>query len=435
MKKSINKRILEKILKILTVKIVQKYKPDIIGITGSVGKTSTKEAVYSVLKEKFNVRRNVKNYNNEIGVPLTVIGQESGGHSIFRWFWIFLKAIILILGNDKNYPKILALEMGADRPGDIGYLVDMVPCKVGLVTAIGTMGPVHVEFFKDIDQLVKEKKKIVSHLKKDDWAILNQDDERVYGMKEGLKSQVITFGFGEEADLTAKEFKISKHLHLENDQQITGVSFKLSYQGSIVPVFLPNVLGKHQVYVSLAAAAVGKAFDMNLVDISRGLMKYQSPRGRMTLLKGIKDTLIIDDTYNSSPVATVAALGTLRQAEINGRRFACLADMAELGSYTEEGHAEVGERAAQTCDYLITVGDKAKMMAESAREHGLSEDHIFTFANSEEAGKFVQKRLKLGDLVLAKGSQSMRMEKLVKEIMAEPWNAKKLLVRQEASWV
>ena len=132
--------------------ILSKYQPEIIGITGSVGKTSTKEAIYAVLSKKYRVRRNIKNYNNEIGLPLTIIGEESGGKSLLKWTVIFINAWKLILKKDKNFPEILILEMGIDRPGDMSYLTDIVKCKVGVVTTIGT---VHAEYFDSIDDIQK----------------------------------------------------------------------------------------------------------------------------------------------------------------------------------------------------------------------------------------------------------------------------------------
>ncbi|MCK4554802.1 hypothetical protein KAU19_07680, partial [Candidatus Parcubacteria bacterium] len=194
------KKIIQLKLKILAKLILAKYKPDVIGITGSVGKTSTKEAIYTVLASKFKVRRNIKNYNNEIGLPLTIIGADSPGRSIIGWYIVFLKALKLILFKDKDYPKILVLEMGVDRPGDMKYLNNIVKCKVGVITSIG---PVHLEFFGTINNIQKEKGGLIKNLTKSSWAVLNYDDEKVRQTGNNTEAQILTYGFNEKADVRA----------------------------------------------------------------------------------------------------------------------------------------------------------------------------------------------------------------------------------------
>jgi UDP-N-acetylmuramoyl-tripeptide--D-alanyl-D-alanine ligase len=416
--------------------ILKKYRPEIIGITGSVGKTSAKEVVFAVLAKKFRVRKNIKNYNNEIGVPLTIIGSESGNKNIFSWIRIFFKATRLILFTDKNYPQKLVLEMGADHPGDIKYLVELAPCKIGVITAIGDMGPVHMEFFKNIEQLVNEKANIVKHLSKDDMAVLNQDDARVIQMKDKISARIITYGFDEASDVRASDVSIADHVEIGEKELITGVRFKLHYKDSMIPIVLPHIMGSHQIYSALCGAAVGITYEINLADIAEALRGFTPPPGRMRLIPGIKHTVIIDDTYNSSPVAAIAALKTLEtiQIETGKHKYAVLGDMAELGKYTEEGHEKVGEYVARVADVLVTIGEKAKIIAESARKNNMIEDRVFEFDDAERAGRFVQERLKEGDLVLVKGSQSVRAEKVVKELMAEPLRAEELLVRQGKKW-
>jgi len=430
------KKIIQLKLKILAKIILAKYKPKVIGITGSVGKTSAKEAIYSVLEKKFNVRRNIKNYNNEIGVPLTIIGAEAQGRSIVGWFIVFIKALELIIIKDKKYPEILILEMGVDRPGDMKYLTKIVKPDIGVITLIG---PVHLEFFGTIEKIQKEKGELISSLKKSGWAILNCDNEKTRKIEEMSKVKVLTYGFEEKADIKAQElvFSFSKVSKKENPWNLAGVSFKLSYNGSFVPVLLSQVVGEAAVYASLAASAVGIALGMNLVEIAAALKNYKPPRGRMNLILGIKNTLIIDDSYNSSPQASKSALdiaGKIRITE-GARRLAVLGDMLELGSYSEEGHREVGKYLVKAgINKLILVGERSRDIGRGAEDAGMKRDDIFHFVDSETAGRFVQERMKEGDLVLVKGSQGVRMEKIVKEIMADPLRAKELLVRQDKSW-
>src|SRR4030042_4264968 len=195
--------ILEKILKYFAVKALAKFKPRIVGVTGSVVKTSTKEAIYAVLASKFQVRKNEKNYNNEIGLPLTVLGLETGGGNLWKWIVVFLKAIgVVFFSSRKNYPEILVLEIGADRPGDIKYLVDFIKPEIGVVTAVGIS---HLEFFKDKKNIAREKSFLVKALKRDELAVLNCDDEEGRAMAEQIKSKKIFYGFSEEADIQASD--------------------------------------------------------------------------------------------------------------------------------------------------------------------------------------------------------------------------------------
>lgn len=422
------RKIVQKILKILAKSVLSRYKPDIIGVTGSVGKTSTKEAIYAVLSNSFNVRRNIKNYNNEIGLPLTIIGANSGGRSLVDWMGIFLKAVWLILFRNANYPKIIILEMAVDHPGDMKYLTELSPCRVGVVTNIS---PVHLENFKSIDRIAKEKSILISHMGKNSWTVLNADNEYVVAMEKLARGRVITYGFQKEANVMASELNISKG----SEGDITGLSFKLSHEGSTIPILLPHILGEHLIYSALAAAAVGIIYKLNLVEISESLKNFSAPKGRMNIIGGIKDTIIIDDSYNASPESMIAAINTLSKIKVKHKKYAVLGDMLELGEFTEEGHKKVARVLVESgIDYLVTVGERAKIIAHEARRFKMNQDAIFSFDNNLDAGKFIQERLGQGDYILVKGSQGMRMEKIVKEIMAEPLKAKELLVRQEKPW-
>lgn len=427
------KKIIQLKLKVLAKLILLKYKPEIVGITGSVGKTTTKEAIYRVLSAKYSVRRSLKNFNNELGLPLTIIGSDSPGRNIFGWIVVFLKATVLILFRDKNYPKILVLEMGVDRIGDMDYLNSIVKCKVGVVTMIGLT---HLEYFGTIDKIQKEKSKIISDLEKGGWAVLNYDNEKTRKIADTSKSRVITYGFNEKASIRAQEVVFS--FEDKGEQDLRGISFKLTYGGSFAPVLLPQVVGYNAVYSALAAAAVGVAFDMNLLDISEALRSFSTPAGRMNLIPGIKNTMIIDDTYNSSPTSSISALDVVKKIplSVGKRKFAVLGDMLELGRESVAGHKQVGKYLVESgIDKLIVVGERALDIAVGARGAGMTDDNIFAFSNSEKAKKFVQSRIKEGDLILVKGSQGARMEKVVCEIMAEPLRAEELLVRHTLDWL
>ena len=428
--------ILQYILKVLSKIILWRYRPKVVAITGSVGKTSAKEAIYQVLKRRFKTRRNIKNYNNEIGVPLTILGSETGKRSVWRWFLIFLKAFGTMFW-DRNYPEILILEMGIDKPGDMKYLTSFVPVNVGVMTAIGQF-PVHIEFFPEKGKLVEEKALLIKSLPPGGLAVLNYDDLSVRIIGDDLPERVnaIQYGFGDGADLEIANYQL-KIADLEKGD--FGISFKVDYLGSAVPIRLSRVLGRQHAFAAAAAASVGIFFDLNLVDISRELEEYSSLPGRTNLIKGIKNTWIIDDSYNASPASVLAALDILQdisaaEADLQDdekvfcRKVAVLGDMLELGSDTEAGHRQIGKEVVLSVDLLFTVGERARYIADEARQRGMAKENIFEFSSAQEAGLAVQEKIMEGDIILIKGSRFMHMEGIVKEIMAEPKKAAQLLV-------
>lgn len=418
---------LKKKLKWLARLTIRKYRPGIIGITGSVGKTSTKEAVATVLGRERRLSSSGKSFNNEIGLPLAVLGDwtETGG--FLFWLRVIRWSVRQLFFRNPAYPQLLVLEYGVDRPGDMDYLLGVARPSVGILTAVGDI-PVHVEFFTGPEGVLKEKSKLITQLPATGFAILNADDAAVANLKPQSRAHVITFGFSEMAEMRVTNF--------ENyfDGKTAGISFKLNYGGSFVPVKINGVLGKASAYASAAAAAVGLIFGMNLVKIAEALTRYEAPPGRMRVLSGLKETTIIDDTYNASPLATHAALDTLRSLRAK-RKIAVLGDMLEIGRYTFEAHEAIGKLAAKTVNLLFTVGIRGKIISEAARAAGLPEKNIFHFDNVDEAGRALQAKLQKGDFILVKASQAVRLEKVVEEVMAEPAKAEKLLVRQNPAWL
>jgi UDP-N-acetylmuramoyl-tripeptide--D-alanyl-D-alanine ligase len=418
------RKLLQKLLRFFSKSVLKKYKPVIIAVTGSVGKTSTKEAIFHVLKTHFGekeVRRNQRNYNNEIGVPLTIFGLETGGSSVFLWFFKFMKIFWMTIFRTE-YPSFLVLEMGADRPGDIEYLVNFVKPKVGVITALGEI-PVHVEFFENPQQVAKEKRNLISSLNENGIAILNYDDEAVRQMAEGIQAKVFTYGLKDKADVRATNYD----LKVNANGNVSELNFKLEFGGSSVPARLVNVLGVQHLYSALAAAGVGITFNMNLVEIVEALKEFQPLPGRMHLIKGIKNTLIVDDTYNAAMLSMDAALESLKIFE-NRKKIVVLGDMLEIGEYAPEAHKRIGGKASEIADMIFTVGSRAKFIAEEAIKQGFPENRIFQFMVSDDAAIKVQEEIKENDVILIKGSRAMKMERVVKEIMAEPEKAEELLV-------
>jgi len=427
-------KILQKLLARLAKLTIKKYKPMIVGITGSVGKSSTKEAIFVVLADYFSCRRNMGNYNNELGAPLTVLGYRSAGKNFVGWLKIFSQSFKnLIFSKDDFYPKVLVLEMAADRMGDIEYLTRITPPNTGVVTAIS---PAHTEFLGGLENIVKEKGILISKLPSNGWAILNADDDKTMSMKDRTRAKIITFGLSEQADVRAIEVSLDQEV-IGEDILIKGLRFKVNYAGSLVPIFLPGVVARSQIYAVLAAVAVGVTFNLNLIEITESLKKYQPLPGRMSLISGIENSYIIDDTYNSSPLAVQLALETLKEIKIRpqSKKWVVLGDMKELGFLSQQSHYEVGKMVGRLgFDYLIAVGRESGEIARGANQFGLDKEKIFNFEKTEAVAEFLKDKLRKGDIILVKGSQAMRMEKIVEKIMSEPRRAKSVLVRQGEEW-
>lgn len=429
------KSFIQAILYGLAKATLSKYKPIIVGITGSVGKTSAKEAVFAVLAKKYKVRANEKSFNTEIGLPLTILGAKHRYRNVFGWLYEITAALIRLVFR-RDYPEILVMEYGVQSPGDMKYLTELAPPLIGVVTAIGEI-PVHVEYFAGPLELAREKFGLIAALPQNGYAVLNYDDEVILEIKGKTKAHIMSFGFSEDAMVRVVNFE--PHVAVENNQKILdGVSFKIDHSGSVVPVRLKNTFGKQQAYAASAAAAVGLALNMNLVDIARALEEYQAPAGRLKLIAGNKKTFLLDDTYNASPSSMHAALDVLRDFP-EGRKIAVLGDMLELGKFTEEAHRAVGGKVAEIADIFIAVGERIKFAVDEIKAHKiggrLDPAEVLWFARSEDAGGKLEELMKVGDIVLIKGSQGIRMERIVKEIMAEPQRADELLVRQSKEWL
>jgi UDP-N-acetylmuramoyl-tripeptide--D-alanyl-D-alanine ligase len=324
--------------------------------------------------------------------------------------------------------------MAADHPGDIAYLTKIAPPQVGVLTAIDLA---HTEFFKNIEAVAKEKVNIIKKLKDQDWAILNIDDPRVKKIKNCTSGKVLTFGLSPAADLRAIDVRIDQSLSPEGVPLLKGLLLKVKYKGSLVPLFLPRLINEAQIYSVLAGIAVGLSLGFNLIELVKSFSDYQILPGRLQVIKGIKKSIILDDTYNSSPRAVQSALATLSKVKISSqsRKWVVLGDMLELGDLTKRSHQEMGELVARTnCDFLITVGPLSQEILNRARQLSFPVEKSFAFSNPWEVGKFLKKNIKRGDLILLKASQGIRLERAIKQIMLDPNQAEKLLVRQGREW-
>jgi len=411
--------------------VLWRFRPMIIGVTGSVGKTSAKEAIRTVLETQFRVRASPKSYNSEIGLPLTILGQATAWDDALGWLRVVGKGLVQMISR-KPYPDRLVAEFGVDRPGDMDRALALVRPAIAVITPIGDV-PVHVEFFAGPKELAAEKEQLARALPADGPALLMYDDEIVREMGNRIRhGHVITYGFDERANVRASQEQLLTRT--EDGYAVPeGTAFRLDYEGSSVPVRLINCFGKPQIYAALAGAAVGIVSGMNLIEIADALARYTPPPGRMRLLEGIKHTFILDDSYNASPLAMRAAFDLLRDLP-GKRKIAVIGDMLEIGVYTPEAHRAIVRQFPEWGDLLVTVGPRARFAAEEARERGMSAERVWSFSRADEVEKELQPFLEEGDLILMKGSQAMRLENVVEAIMAHPERARELLCRQEPYW-
>lgn len=410
--------------------VLRRHNPKIIAVTGSAGKTSTKDAIFCVLsKNGAFIRKSEKSYNSELGVPLTILGLETGWGSPWRWFLNIVRGLKVALSRE-TYPEWLVLEVGADRPGDIRTIAKWLRPDIAVITSIPDI-PVHVEFFNSPHALAREKKYLAEYLKHDGMLIVNGDDTHTQKIYQEFSTIATSFGFGGENAFIATDVGIKYE-----EKRPVGMHFYSNHSGSATEVSLHGALGKPRVYSALAALAVAEVAGISQEEAAQALAAWEPPPGRMRLLEGIRGSMIIDDTYNSSPAAAHSALDTLKEVKGFKKRIAIMGDMLELGRFSKDAHTEVGRHAKKCTDMLITVGFRAKAIGEAALDIGMPEAKIRMYDQGESirAGKEIESELNETTIVLIKGSQSMRMEKTVLEIMHDPMHAEELLVRQDPDW-
>lgn len=350
----------------------------VIGITGSVGKSTTKELVADVLSERFQTLRNPGNLNNEIGLPLTLL-RLTQGHQ---------RAV---------------LEMGFYVPGEINLLCQIARPQIGVVTNIGT---VHAERAGSMEVIARGKAELIQSLPADGVAILNQDDPLVRAMAESTRATVLFYGLTPASDLWADEIE---------SLGLDGIRFCLHWGKEKIHLRVP-LIGRHSVHTALRAAAVGLVEGLTWQEIGDGLTRGRSQL-RLVAVHTRNGALLLDDTYNASPESTLASLNLL--ADLNGRRVAVLGDMYELGQYEDQGHFLVGARAAEVCSELIAVGILGKKIAAAALQSGMPAYAITWVESVPEAIEILQSKLRPGDIALVKGSHGLRMDRIINALEVE----------------
>ena len=407
--------------------LLKRAKPRIIAVTGSVGKTSTKDAIFHVIRKKVPTRKSEKSYNSEIGVPLSILGLANAWQNPFSWLKNIVDGMILALFPG-NYPEVLVLEAGVDRPGDMKSLTEWLKPDVVVLTCLPSV-PVHVEHFSSPEEVVREKLILVESLKADGVLIYNHDDEKARQAAKSIPQKSIGYARYSPSDFTAEADGV-----VYANSTPVGTRFFITHKDQRAEFTINGTVGAQSTEHFAAAAAVASVFDISLDECAEGAGTFTPPPGRMRLIPGIKDTMIIDDTYNSSPIALESALVTLSELRGFSRKVAVLGDMLELGRHSVSAHEAAGNQAAKTADILITVGIRARGIAEAALNSGMSEKNILQYEDSVTAGRELQNLIQPGDVILIKGSQGIRMERAVADIMAQPELAEEQLVRQSAVW-
>jgi len=354
------------------------YRIPIVAVTGTNGKTSTKEMIYSILSIGHHVFRSQGNLNNHIGVPLSLFG--IGGET-----------------------EEAVLEFGMSGTGEIHRLREIARPGVVVITNVSAA---HLMALRTVEEVAMAKGEILEEMAEDGWAVLNRDDPRVYAMRGRVRGKVMTFGLEKGADVTAKE------IHTGED----GTRFRLKHGGEESEVRL-NIPGLHQVSNAMAAAAAAVVLGRPLSIIARGLSSYRPLAQRWETFRLLNGAVVINDAYNANPESMKAAIRTLKGLGPHRRNIAVLGDMLELGGYSEEAHRSIGRLVAESSlDILVTVGEHSAWIAEEAEDHGMNPKGIIRCASREDAALKLGKILKGNDRILLKASRKMGLERIAEEL-------------------
>lgn len=351
----------------------------IIAVTGSVGKTSTKDMISSVLQERYKVLSTQGNFNNEIGVPLTIF-------------------------NLSDEHEVAVIEMGMNHFGEIHNLSKIVKPHIAVITNIGVS---HIENLGSREGILKAKSEIFDYMNKDGKVFLNGDDNLLRILENQLPFSIRFFGYNDNNDIYVKMVDLKGTI---------GIDASIALNDREIFIEIPSP-GKHMLYNALAAICTGLELRMSEDEIKNGIKKYHSSKMRMNISKTKKDIYIINDVYNASPQSMKAAIDVLYELKEGRRKIAVLGDMLEMGSYSSQAHKEVGEYVAKSSlDYLFSVGKEAENISLGALDAGMNKDKIFVFANQEDLWNQLSSIIDTEDMILVKASRGMHLEKTVEKI-------------------
>lgn len=356
----------------------EKYNIPVIAITGSVGKTSTKDIIYSVVSQKYKTLKTQGNMNNHIGMPMTILGL-------------------------KNH-EALVVEMGMNHFGELSKLTAIAKPTIAVITNVGTA---HIGNLGSRENILKAKLEILEGLQKDGYAVINNDNDLLHEWgTENKKYKIITYGINNNSTYVAKNIEYNDNkstyvLKTEDDKELKNIE---------VPVG-----GEAFVYNSLAAISVGKILNVPMEQIIKGIKSFELSKMRLDIQKTEQGYTIINDCYNANYDSMKSAIEYLKNAE-GERKIAVLGDMLELGEFSKELHEKVGKVVSENkVDILITVGKEAKNIARVAKENGV--EHIYDFENNKDAIDKLKKILAVGDTALVKASNSMNFKEIVENLL------------------
>ena len=419
--KKILKYIVVVLLAFFSRSILHRYRPRIVMVTGSVGKTSTKDAIAAVLETRFFVRKSEKSFNSEFGVPFTILGVRNPWNDPLAWLTVVKSALALIL-LPNQYPNMLVLEVGADKPGDLARILKFATPDAVVVTRLPEI-PVHVEAYASPEAVREEEFSPAYALAARAPLIIPADDAYAIASARRTGARIITYGTAEQANVRVRDIDFD-----EADGRVTGMKGNVMSNNEQGQCVVHGSVGVTQILPVAAAVATAQAFDISLNDALEVLRQYIAPAGRGRLFAGKNNSVIIDDSYNASPAAVEVALATLKIFPHATRRIAVLGDMLELGRYSVQEHQRIAELAGKSADVIVTVGIRARAFA------GASDGaEVMQFDNARTAAEELSKFVREGDVVLVKGSQSVRTERIVEELLANHADRTKL-VRQEKNW-
>ena len=419
--KNFFKYIVASTLALLARAVVRRYRPRIVMVTGSVGKTSTKDAVATVLATRFSVRKSEKSFNSEFGVPFTIFGVENPWNNPFAWFSLIQRALALLL-LPNHYPNMLVLEVGADRPGDLARILRIAKPDAVVVTRLPDV-PVHVEAYASPEAVREEEFSPAYVLPDSAPLIISADDSYALERVESTPARIISYGIAPDATVWVSNIDF-----FESEGKVVGMSADVALSGEQGKLVVKGSVGTTQISPAAAALAVATAFSIPLTEALVALEAYEPPPGRGRLLMGKNGSVIIDDSYNASPVAVEQALRNLKAFPHTARRIAVLGDMLELGRYSVIEHERIGALARESADLVAAVGIRTRAFANT---EGKAE--VISFDNAQVAADALVELVQPGDVILVKGSQSIRTERIVKALLANPADAQHL-VRQERKW-
>ncbi len=418
--KYIVKYILELFLAGISRAVIRRYKPTVVMVTGSVGKTSTKDAVAAVLMSRYLVRKSEKSFNSQFGVPFTILGVANPWHDPFAWLAVFKRALALLL-LPNHYPNLLVLEVGSGKPGDLAHILRIVTPDMVVVTCLPQV-PVHVEAYASPEAVREEEFSPAHALPPGAPLIVGSDDPYARTAARRTQAHVSTFGT-READVSIVSYGFCEH-----EGRIEGMQALLAHGGEQREVCVTGAVGYTQVLPAAAAVTAGLALGVPFSEAGEAVKGYEPPPGRGRLFAGVNGSTVIDDSYNASPAAVEEALVTLRSFPNAKRRIAVLGDMLELGRYSVQEHERIATIADETVDLVVGVGVRARAFVLAPKRA-----EALHFDTSYLAAEALPHLVREGDVILVKGSQSIRMERIVEALLHDPSDAPRL-VRQERAW-